>query len=98
MVGAFVALRRQLHHCGGLAWRSGVVRTAAPVAVGQCGGATLAVGGQHPASVALGHAQQLSGFSDGDLYSKAELSTESLACSFWFNVTYFMGRTFSLTS
>ena len=43
------------------------MRTAAPVAVGQRGGATLAVGGQHPARVALRHAKQLGGIDDGDL-------------------------------
>ena len=41
--------------------------TAAPVAVGQSGGAALAVGGQHPSGVALGHAQQLGGIGDGGL-------------------------------
>ena len=34
---------------------------------GQCGSAAFAVGGQHPASVARGHAQQLGGIGDGDL-------------------------------
>ena len=67
VIGALVALRRQLYHCAGLAWRSGVVRTAAPVAVSRCGSATFAVGGQRPPSVARRHAQQLSGIGDGDL-------------------------------
>ena len=39
----------------------------APVAVRQRSSATVAVSGQHPTSVALGHAQQLSGIGDGDL-------------------------------
>ena len=52
MVGALVALGGQLHHGGSLGGQSGVVGTAAPVAVGQRGGTTLAVGGQHPPGVA----------------------------------------------
>ena len=58
------ALHRQLRNLGG---QSGVVGTAAPVAVGQGSGTVLAVGSQHPASVAWGHAQQLSSLGDGHL-------------------------------
>ena len=67
VVGALVALCRQFHHRSSLAGRSGVMGTAAPVAVSQRGGATLAVSGQHSLGVALGHAQQLGGIGDGDL-------------------------------
>ena len=97
VVGALVALRRQLYHYGSLAGRGGVVRTATAVAVGQRGSATFAVSGQHPPSMALGTPSNSAASAMGTWNSKTELSTESLACSFWFNVTSFVG-TFALTS
>ena len=76
VVGAFVTLRRQLQHGRSLARRSGVVGTATAVAVGQRGGASSrrAWRGVTPSSSAAS--------AMGTWYSKTELSTESLACSF----------------
>ena len=55
VVGAFVAAGGQFHHGGSLGGRDSIVGTAATVAVGQCGGAILAISRQQPASMARGH-------------------------------------------
>ena len=67
VVGALVAVGGQFHHCGSLGGRDGVVGTAAPVAVGQGGDTVLAVGSQHLAGMAWGHAQHLGSLGDGKL-------------------------------
>ena len=67
VVGALVALGGQFHHGGNLGRRGGVVGTAAPVAVGQGGDTVLAVGSQHSARMAWGHAQHLGGLGYGKL-------------------------------
>ena len=67
VVGALVALGGQLNHSGSLRGRYGVVGAAAAVAVGEGGGALLAIGRQQPAGVAFAHSQQLGGLGDGHL-------------------------------
>ena len=67
VVGALVPLCSQLHHHVSLTGGNGVVGTTASVAVGQGGGAILAIGRQHAAGMALAHAKQFSSLGNGYL-------------------------------
>ena len=67
VVGALVALDGQFHYGSSLGRRSGLVGTAAAVAVSQRGRALIAVGRQHPAGMAWAHPQHLGGLGDGHL-------------------------------
>ena len=67
MVGARIAVAGQLHHGSGGRLRDGVVRSSAPVPMGQCGGTVPAVSREETLGVAFAHSHDLGGLRDGKL-------------------------------
>ena len=67
MVGARIAVAGQLHHGSGGRLRDGVVRSSAPVPMGQCGGTVPAVSREETLGVAFAHSHDLGGLGDGKL-------------------------------
>ena len=62
-----VAVAGQLHHGSGSDLRDGVVRSSAPVPMGQCGGTVLAVRREETLGVAFAHSHDLGSLGDGKL-------------------------------
>ena len=98
VVGALVTLGGQFHHHGSLSGGDGVVRTAASVAVGQGGGAIIAVGRQHPSGVSFTHPQQFGGLGDGHLVFQHGVQHGESGLFSLIQCHILHGWTFSLTS
>ena len=62
-----VAVAGQLHHGSGGRLRDGVVRSSAPVPMGQCGGTVPAVSGEETLGVAFADSHDLGSLGDGKL-------------------------------
>ncbi len=60
-----VAVAGQLHHGSHSDLRDGVVRSSAPIPMGQCGGTALAVSGEETLGVAFAHSHDLGSLGDG---------------------------------
>ena len=67
VVGPRIAVAGQLHHGSGGRLRDGVVRSSAPVPMGQCGGTVPAVSREETLGVAFAHSHDLGGLRDGKL-------------------------------
>ena len=67
VVGACIAVAGQLHHGSGSRLGYGIVGPSAPVAMGQCSGAILAIGGEETFGVTLADSHDLGGLGDGKL-------------------------------
>ena len=62
-----VAVAGQLHHGSGGRLRDGVVRSSAPVPMGQCSGTVLAISGEETLGVAFTHSHDPGSLGDGKL-------------------------------
>ena len=62
-----IAVAGQLHHGSGGRLRDGVVRSSAPVPMGQCSGTMLAVSGEETLGVAFADSHDLGSLGDGKL-------------------------------
>ena len=67
VVGPRIAVAGQLHHGSDGRLRDDVVRSSAPVPMGQCGGTVPAVSREETLGVAFAHSHDLGGLRDGKL-------------------------------